>query len=288
MREIVVKHCSVNIHNTYLCQVSETVSCGACCGVYNLPDLSRSRLENLLGKRTEDFSFVPRTEDGIIQFHRKNRGPHRLSRPFPELYHCSFLGLIGARRSRVGCLLHPSLPDNNNVDFRSLSWYGEKACRGYFCPTTSKLPAVYQSILIQTLDNWYDYGLIVTEYALVTAYFKEVESRIGRKVALSDFTQNVEAMDALKKFTTLKSTWPYRRANSSGPCNFFFENGLYPRPDVYRAKPDIRLSNYEDILRNLDSGFSSENELVAAEQLLENLFEQTERAIMKFLPVNEG
>lgn len=278
------KNCSENIHNTYLCQVSETVSCGACCGLYNLPNLSRTKLENLLSKRTEDFSSVPRTEDGIIEFRRKNKGPHRLSRPFPEFHHCSFLGLIGPQKSRVGCLLHPAVPGNNNVDFRSLSWYGEKACRSYFCRSTNKLSAVYLSILIQALDNWYDYGLIVTEYALVTAYFKEVESRIGRNVAVSDYTQNIEAMDALKRFAEFKSIWPYRRDNASGPCNFFFENGLYPRPDVFRSSPDIRLSGYEDIFRELDSGFSSAKELAAAEQLLNSLFVKTERAIVKSSP----
>lgn len=287
-RRILLKHCRENIHSTYLCQVSETVSCGACCGLYNLPKISREKLEILLSKRTEDFSSVPRTEEGIHEYRRKNKGPHRLSRPFPEFHHCSFLGLIGGQKSRVGCLLHPSVPGNNNVDFRSLSWYGEKACRSYFCPTTNKLPAVYQSILIQTLDNWYDYGLIVTEHALVTAYFKEVESRIGRTVAVRDYTQNIEALYAFKIFVELKATWPYRRDNTSGPCNFFFENGLYPRPDVFRANPDMRLSSYENIFRELDSGFSSVKELAAAEQLLHNLFEKTERAIVASSPVNES
>ena len=97
-------------HDMYLCQMSETVSCGACCGLYNLPNLSREKLEDLLSKRTKAFASVPRTEDGIYKFKRKNRGPHRLSRPFPGFHHCPFLGLIGGEKSRVGCLLHPTVP----------------------------------------------------------------------------------------------------------------------------------------------------------------------------------
>ncbi len=268
-------------HDIYMCQVSKTVSCGACCGLYNLPNLSPGKLVILLSKRTEAFAMVPRTEDGIYEFQRKNERPHRRSRPFPEFHHCPYLGLIGGDKSRVGCLLHPESPGNNGADFRSLSWYGEKACRSYFCPSTKKLPTIYQSILTQTLDDWYVFGLIVTEHALVTAYFKEVESRLGRHITLSDFTQNIRATDAFREFAELKSKWPYRRDDSPGPCNFFFENGLYPRPGVFRATPDIRLTSYENILRELDSAFSSVKELEAAKQLLDDLFLKTKRAIVR-------
>jgi len=257
--------------NIYFCQVSETVSCGACCGLYNLPDLSPEKLERLLSKRTIDFASVPRTEDGIFEFQQKHKGPHRLSRPFAQFHHCPFLGLIGEKKSRVGCLLHPAAAGNNGVDYRSLSWYGEQACRTYFCPATNKLSTVYQSIIIQAIDNWYDFGLIVTEHALLTAYFKEVETRLGRLLTKSDYTRNIGAREALRDFAKLKSKWPYRRHDSPGPCNFFFENGLYPRPDVYRTPPDLRQSSYEKILRELDSGFSSAKEIEAADQLLDDL-----------------
>lgn len=267
-------------HDMYLCQVSETVSCGACCGLYNLPNLSREKLEVLLSMRTEAFASVPRTEDGIYEFKRENKGPHRLSRPFLGFHHCPFLGLIGDEKSRVGCLLHPAVPGNNGVDYRSLSWYGEKACRTYFCPATSKLPSVYQQILLQTIDDWYVFGLIVTEHALVAAYFKEMESRLGRHITVSDYTQK-GATDAFREFAELKTKWPYRRDDSPGPCNFFFENGLYLRPAVFRKTLDIPPSPYEEILRELDSGFSSAKEIAAAKRLLDDLFLKTERAILE-------
>ncbi len=272
--------CIDETHGNYLCQVSETVSCGACCGLYNLPNLSRVKLENLLSKRTDAFASVPRTEDGLYEFQRRNKGPHRLSRPFAQFHHCPFLGFIGGNKSRVGCLLHPAAPGNGGIDYRSQSWYGELACRTYFCPATHKLPSVYQSILIQTADNWYDFGLIVTEHTLLIAYFKEIEARLGRPIEMSDYTQNNGAAAAFREFIKLKSKWPYRRHDSPGPCNFFFENGQYPRPDVFRSTPDIQLSPYEKIFKELDSGFSSTEEIAAAEQLLDNLFLKTVQAIL--------
>ncbi len=266
---------------TYLCQVSESVSCGACCGLYNLPNFSREELTILLTKRTEAFASVPRTEYGIYDFQRKNLGPHNGSRPFPDFHHCPFLGLIGTTMNRVGCLLHPDIPGNNGVDYRSYSWYGEQACRTYFCPATNKLPMVYQSILKQTIDNWYVFGLIVTEYALLNAYFKEVESRLGRQITLHDYTQNTQATEVFREFARLKFKWSFRRQDAKGPCNYFFENGLYPRPEVFRKSPDIRQSCYEIILKELDAGFSSTKEIAEAERLLDDLFVRTKMIIMQ-------
>ncbi len=266
----------------YLCQVSDTVSCGACCGLYNVPNLSRKKLEIVLTKRTEDFRSVPRVEDEIFAYKRRHSAPHRLSRPYPQFHLCAFLGFIDARKRCVGCLLHPESPGNKGTDFRSLSWYGEQACRTYFCPSSKKLSPVYVSILRQAFDDWFIFGLIVTEYVLVTAYFKEIESRIGREITKSDYLGNDQAKEAFREFAKLKTTWPYRRKNSPGPCNFFFENGLYPKADVYRATPDIRLSRYEKIFRELDSGFSSAQEIEAVEQILNNLFVKAAQSIKEF------
>jgi len=270
----------VNGESIYLCQVSATLSCGACCGLYNLPDISREKLEELLSRRSEDFASVARTEEAIFAYQKRNRGPHRLSRPFAQFHHCPFLGFIGSEKRRVGCLLHPNAPGNNNVDYRSLSWYGELACRTYFCPSTRRLSEVYKAILIENIDDWYGFGLIVTEHALVTAYFKVLESRLGRPVQPGDYTRNNSAKRSLREFVQLKSSWPYRRANGPGPCNYFFENGLYPRPTVFRASDDIPLSRYELILKELDTGLSSVQQLEATEQFLDDLFFMAEQALV--------
>jgi hypothetical protein len=267
--------------DTYLCQVSETVSCGACCGLYNIPDLSRGNLVALLAQRTADFASAARTEGGIFEFQRKHSGPHRLTRPFPGFHHCPFLGFTGPGQSCVGCLLHPSVPGNLGKDYRSLSWYGELACRSYFCPATGKIPPDYQSILRLVIDDWYDFGLLVTEHALVNGYFKEVELRLGRTVTVEDFSRSADAGETLREFARLRADWPYRRAGTPGPCNYFFENGLYPRPEVTRTHAEIRKSPYELFFKELDSGFTSIRKLEAAERRLDELFSRTVRALIQ-------
>ena len=131
----------------YLCQVDENVSCGACCGLYNCPDASRAYLQERLAFRTERFREVPRDTDAIDAFREQMERRESRQRPYPDFYHCPFLGLVGRENSRVGCLLHPLAEGNQGVDLRGLSFYGGLACREYFCPSHRNLPPVYKTII---------------------------------------------------------------------------------------------------------------------------------------------
>jgi hypothetical protein len=263
-----------NSETVYLCQVSDGVSCGACCGLYNLKDLSKTKLEAMLAKRTESFASVPRTEEGLDDFRRKIEGGTPPERPFPDFHHCPFLGLIGPEKSRVGCLLHPVASGNGGKDYRWVSWYGAMACRIYFCPTQRYLPPSYQMIVRETAEHWYLYGLIVTEHRLLAAFFREVENRIGRRPGLADFAPASTAAALFREFAGLKLHWPYRRKGAPGPCHYLFENGEYHRPAVQRESPHIPPSRFDAIFRELDSGFNSVDDLGRAEGQLEALFER--------------
>jgi len=265
----------------YLCQVGERVSCGACCGLYNMADLSQRSLEEMLAGRTDAFARVPRTVAGIEAFQKKIEGWTPPQRPFADFYHCPFLGLVGCSGRRVGCLLHPAAAGNNGRDWRGLSYYGALACRTYFCPSVRQLPRPYLHILRQSLNHWYPFGLIVTERRLLFAFFREVESRIGRPATAADFAKNSSPAELLREFAGLKIKWPFRRKDAPGPCNYFFENGEYPRPAVHRSEGSIPLSHHEEILRELDSGFSSAGELQAAEELLDDLFSRLRETIVR-------
>lgn len=266
--------CTEDAQTVYLCQVNDGVSCGACCGLYNLKDLSKTKLEAMLAKRTEAFASVPRTEEGLDDFRIKIEGGTPPERPFPDFHHCPFLGLIGPGKSRVGCLLHPAATGNAGKDYRWVSWYGAMACRIYFCPTLRILPPSYQIIVRDTAEHWYLYGLIVTEHRLLAAFFGEVENRIGRRPVPADFPPTSEAAALFREFADLKLLWPHRRKGAPGPCHYLFENGEYDRPELQRESPSIPLSRYEAIFRELDSGFDSVEDLRRAEGRLDTLFER--------------
>jgi hypothetical protein len=263
-----------NASAVYLCQVSERVSCGACCGLYNVAALSRDALEDRLARRTERFAAVTRSEDGIEAFRREIEGWTPEDRPFAQFHHCPFLGLIGETRGRVGCLLHPAAPGNDGHDLRFMSYYGAKACRSYFCPSTQSLPARYLYILRALWDDWYKYGLIITEHRLLNAVFTLLENRIGRPVVPDDFPVHSEASHCLRELLALKLSWPYRHAGSPGPCHFLFDNGLYSRKEVQwpvAARPD---AHYDIIFQELESHFGSERDVVQATALFEKVFER--------------
>ena len=256
----------------YLCQVGARVSCGACCGLYNVANLSRAALEDRLARRTQRFAAVTRTEDGIEQYRCEIEGWTPEERPFPHFHHCPFLGLIGEARARVGCLLHPAAPGNDGHDFRYLSYYGAQACRSYFCPTTRSLPARYLYILRGLWDDWYPYGLIITEHPLLNAVFTALEDRIARRVGPDDFPAHSKAARRLRELVELKLSWPYRCAEAPGPCHFFFENGLYPRPEI--QWPSSARPGWPDeiIFRELESCFESEKDVLQAAKRLRDLF----------------
>ena len=100
----------------YLCQVDEHISCAACCGLYNLSDVRRETLLQMLQRRTELFVQTARTMEAILEFKAIVEANENQDRPYLEFHHCPCIGMIGAHQTRVGCLLHPLGDGNQNID----------------------------------------------------------------------------------------------------------------------------------------------------------------------------
>ena len=264
----------------YLCQVSGGVSCGACCGLYNVCNLTRASLETLLTERTNAFARIPRAPEALDDFGRRQLGWTPSERPYPHFHHCPFVGLIGGQHARVGCLLHPDEPGNDGRDWRELSYYGAKACRTYFCPTTRLLNPAHQCIIRQGFDHWYLYGLIVTEHRLWSAFFIELERRVGRAVTGEDFKGRPDARRLLVNFAALKLDWPFRPKGAPGPCHFFFDDDSYPRREVERADAAIPASPYETIFRELESRFMNPQEMQQAETMVATIFDELASVVL--------
>ena len=263
----------------YLCQVDENVSCGACCGLYNCPDASRTCLQELLAFQTERFRGVPRNMDAIDAFRVQMERREPRQRPYPDLYHCPFLGLVGTENSRVGCLLHPLADGNQGADLRDLSFYGGFACREYFCPSHRNLPPVYKTIIKSVCTDWYVYGLAVTEERLLGQFFGDIERRLGRSLEPADITGSPGARQTVAEFLGLKLVWPFHEPAWKGPANYFFNDGLYPHPPIDYERLGVRPSPHDVILRELSSAFSSRAELTAAEARIEELLVQIVRQV---------
>jgi hypothetical protein len=259
-------------HAVYLCQVGPGVSCGACCGLYNVADPTPHGLEAMLLRRTRWFAAVPRTVAGIDDFKARVENDEAQSRPFPDFHHCPFLGMIEDAGRHVGCLLHPMAKGNGGIDWRGLSYYGGMACRTYFCPGVRRLPVRWLTAVRRSMVHWYLHGLIVTERRLLAAFFEELERRIGEPIDAADFSPDGEAARQFRTFAALKLDWPFRRSGAPGVCNYFFEDGQYRRPAVRRPPHTISSSPFDTIFRELDSEFSSTSQLDDANERIGVIF----------------
>jgi len=270
----------------YLCQVNERISCGACCGLYNVADPTFESLLDVLLYRTEAFQRVERDVEAIVAFQEKIQHKECQKRPLPEFHHCPFLGLVGDGFSRVGCLLHPLNKGNKGIDLRGMSFYGGMACRVYFCPAHHGLSAAVKEIVRQAAKNWYIYGLVVTEREMLNAFFQEVEGRIHRRVEKEDIIDHA-CLDAVRAFFNLKISWPYRHHPCNGLSNYFFEDNLYPKPSVDYGIAGRRGSRYDVILRALGSCFFSASQLREAEVLIDGIIGTLATAILSHAPSSE-
>jgi hypothetical protein len=265
----------------YLCQVDEYVSCGACCGLYNVPDPSRPALADILDRRTTLFATVLRDVGAIETFGRQMTAEVVGERPFPEFHHCPFLGLLGPKRSRVGCLLHPLADGNNGADLRGLSFYGGLACRTYFCPSCSRVPQLIKDLVRRAAVDWYDYGLIITEADLLCAIFDLLQRKINNADGNLRLIDDEVCLQAGRKLIGLKSGWPFQPHPATDRTNYFFEDGLYEKPVMdYQNIAAVR-SRHDDIFRNLVSVFHTAEQLHLAEAMVDTLINQLFSALFE-------
>lgn len=269
--------------SVYLCQVNERISCGACCGLYNVAEPTFETLLDVLFNRTEAFQQVERDVEAIVAFQEMIQHKECQKRPLPEFHHCPFLGLVGDGFSRVGCLLHPLSKGNEGIDLRGMSFYGGMACRVYFCPAHHGLSRAVKEIVRRAATNWYIYGLVVTETEMLNAFFQAVEGRIHRRVQKEDIIDQA-CLDAVRAFFDLKIRWPYRKHPCNGLTSYFFEDNLYPKPTVDYGIAGRRGSRHDGILRALGTHFSSASQLGEAEVFIDGIVDTLATAILSRAP----
>ncbi len=258
----------------YMCQVNEYVSCGACCGLYNLPDLSFPVLSKILARRTLLFRDLSRKMDAILAF-----GENETARigppPLADFHHCPYLGLIGPRKSRVGCLLHPMGEGNYGIDYRGLSHYGSMTCQVYFCPTHHRLPPYLKMMMCRIIDDWYSFGLMVPEADLLEAMDDQIRARISTEAAENidrEMAAGEKNRALWQTLLTLKQNWPYRAVDRPW-ANYFFNDGLHAKPPVDYGKTGKPCSRYDRLFRELCTVFENPKEFHQAEAFLDRLFD---------------
>ncbi len=257
--------------NVYLCQVSENISCGACCGLYNISDPSYKNLYNILRYRTILYKKTEKNYESILQFKEKIRSIELTKNKYSDFHHCPYIGLIRNKKDCVGCLLHPLAEGNNGIDFRGLSYYGGMACRSYFCSTCHHLDPEYKKILRISVKNWHLYGLIITETNMLDHFFKTIEDISQKKLTLTIFEKSSELQNHVLSFLKLKLSWKFRDIKTYHPCNYFFEENIYPSNPVDYKKTKKATSIHDPIFQAFGSIFETQSDLENAEKIIQDL-----------------
>jgi len=248
-----------------LCQPDSIKSCGACCGLYNWQDHGRETLVRLLRGRTTLFrSFGQDFELEAYSLAAKELTPRW--KLLEDIYNCEFLGFLDKEEKRVGCLLHPSV--NNGRDLRDSSFYGPGLCAAHMCPSHEHLTETEKLFVIGALEDWYLYGLVITDIDLVKEFSTHARDRLGdviRPECLHD--EGVRA--ALRAFFELKLGWRFASAEPR-LGKYYFTHSEYRVARIdYEKRWKIKPSRFDRILVSLSSEFQTEAELREAEAVIE-------------------
>lgn len=248
-----------------LCQPDGQKSCGACCGLYNYVDSSRQALTCRLSARTKRFREMVKEPADIERFARATFAAEDFQKRYEVIYCCEYLGFLDEEEKKVGCLVHPL--QNNGVDLRTVSFYGQELCAGHICPSHHFISVSGQNILLKIIDDWYLYGLCLTDIDLVVNYFRLLADRLGRELKPTLFDDASLTRIALEYFNW-KITWPFRSLETNRLGKYYFDGSQYMISHIDYEKFGRQISPLNPILLSLSSEFRSAGELVLAEKMI--------------------
>ena len=181
------------------------------------------------------------------------------------IYNCEFLGFIDPSRARVGCLLHPSRHEGEDLRFHS--FYGD-LCASHFCPSYTYLTATEQLAVCLSVDDWYLYGLVITDIDLVKELFRHVQDRLGDPIRPERLRED-RVREALRGYFRLKESWKFTDPeNRLG--KYYFSRAEYQIACIeYEKNWKIKPSRFDKILLSLASALATEEDLREAEAIVE-------------------
>ena len=256
---------TTNTNLIILCQPDAGKSCGACCGLYNYVDSSRSSLEQRLHARAKRFREMVKNPGDVELYASQTLAAEDFAKRYEVIYCCEYLGFLDGEEKKVGCLLHPQ--QNSGIDLRTCSFYGQEICAGHICPSHHFIPRAQSQILIKIIDDWYLYGLCLTDIDLVKTYFRLIADRIGGELKPEVFN-NESLKNIALEFFHWKITWPFRSPETNRLGKYYFDGSQYMISYIDYAKFGKEISVFDPIFLSLSSSFQDVAQLDAAERLV--------------------
>jgi hypothetical protein len=254
-----------------LCRPDSRKSCAACCGLYNVSDGTRPTLAAKLEKRTSLFRTTLRTVQALEAYQCSIRDRENASTLDSVIHVCEFTGFLDLNQKIVGCLLHPSAPGNDGIDLRGLCFYGSMACKCFFCPAWSEIPASYAQMLLDILDDWHIYGLVMTDPGFIHSLFRLLEMNLGEPVA-AEHLYKMPVLNIFKSMLAWKDSWPFNMSSNIRRSRYYFKP---TGSDMLQSEAECKRS----ILESLQFTFSLDHMNVDA---LDFMQEQIEKFVCAY------
>jgi len=249
------------MENFYICHPDDKKSCGACCGLYNYENFDRQTVSAALAFRTDLFAAM-KPREGELEYFRSIVAKLDLRpRLLEEIYCCEFIGFVDDARRKVGCLIHPALGEG--ADMRDHAYYGAETCTAHKCPTYNYFSAADVRPVIAALDDWYLYGMCVTDIDLLKEFYRAVSDLRGEAIRPELIAERKTALEIFRSYLSLKENWPFRRGRRRFG-QYIFENGSYRVADTDWEALGVARPQEWRILRSLASDFSNADEVLGA------------------------
>lgn len=251
-----------------LCHPDSKKSCGACCGLYNYENNSRDTLNRLMHYRTDVLRSEMRDGVDIVNIKDHLEDIETPKKLFDVIYNCPFLGFVDEDRRRVGCMIHPI--NNDGVEMRDVSFYGAKLCDDHECPSFMYLTETEKMGVAAVIDDWYLYGLVITDIDFVKEYFRILAEALGEEIK-PEMLVIPKVRRAAYAFFSLKESWPFKsRKKRFGKYSFSIAEY---RIEKKVGERELRLfeSRYKKIFISLETDFPDEGEAKRGEQMIDLL-----------------
>ncbi len=259
----------------HLCQPDPGKSCGACCGIYNYTDNSRESLVRRLKQRTEYFRKTVSKKEDVSRFSHMVRMSEDQTRRYEVIYSCEYLGFIDGEGKKIGCLLHPL--QNRGLDLRDFSFYGKELCHGHFCPSYHYISREEIRSLIAIIDDWYLYGLCVTDIDLIKEYFRMIADGIAEMPSSEKFKNSILKEIALH-FFSFKVSWPFRSPSVNRFGKYYFDGSQHMTNLIDYGAIGCEKSRFDKIFLSLCSEFNHIEELRNGESMIQGNIDEFVRA----------
>lgn len=259
----------------HLCQPDRTKSCGACCGLYNYADSSRASLTERLRRRTALFQKMVSGPGDLRAFSETVLSGEDGTKRYEVIYCCEYVGFLDARERRVGCLLHPVR--HGGVDLREASFYGKELCEGHLCPSYHYIGRPEKLALIEIIDDWYLWGLCITDIDLVVTWFRLISEALGGMPEPVRF--GLEPLRGIARaFFSFKTDWPFRSEAANRFGKYYFDGSQYMINHIDYEALGCERSPFDRIFLSLCSEFRDREEVERGETLIEENIESFRRA----------